>query len=364
MQGTSVREHLHAVLMAGGSGTRFWPASRAARPKQLIRLSGMRTLIQETYDRIRPLVDPERILVVTGKFHAKAVGQQLPELPRENLLIEPVGRNTAACAGFAALTVVERDPEALVALFPSDHVIKRAKDWADLVHQGARLAAAHDAVVTFGLEPTRPETGFGYIRVGDALDDQSAPTARRVAEFVEKPNLEKAIGFLASRQYLWNSGVFVASARKLLALIREHAPAVATGLDRIAGALPAKRARLVDRVYPEIPSVSLDGGVMEKAGNLLVIPAQVGWSDVGSWSALHEVLPADERGNVTLGSAIAVDSSGCVLYSAGATIAALGLRDLIVVQTPDAILVCPKDRAQEVRQIVDRLRSEKKDNLL
>lgn len=349
--------------MAGGSGTRFWPASRSARPKQLIRLSGPRSLIQDTYDRIAPLVPPERILVVTGKFHAKAVGQQLPELPKQNILVEPVGRNTAACAGLAALTIVERDPDALMALFPSDHVIKRAQDWRALVSAGARLATDHDAVVTFGLEPNRPETGFGYIRVGELLGDPGAPTARRVDAFVEKPVLERAIEFLASGQYLWNSGVFVAGARKLLALIRAHAPEVAAGLERIAGASKA-RDRVIKATYPSIPSVSLDGGVMEKAGGLIVLPAQVGWSDVGSWSALHEVLPADDRGNVTLGQAVAIDSSGCVLYSSGATITALGVNDLVVVQTPDAILVCPKDRAQEVRTIVDRLRAEKKDSLL
>lgn len=351
---------LYAVLMAGGSGTRFWPASRAARPKQLIRLSGPRSLIQDTYDRIAPLVSPERILVVTGKFHARAVAQQLPELPKGNILVEPVGRNTAACAGLAALTVAERDPDALLALFPSDHVIQRAQDWRALVAAGAALAIEQDAVVTFGLEPNRPETGFGYIRVGEPLGNGPA---RRVAEFVEKPVLERAIEFLNSKQYLWNSGVFVAGARKLLGLIREHAPEVSASLDRIANAKKA-RDRVIKVVYPTIPSVSLDGGVMEKAGGLIVLPAQVGWSDVGSWSALHEVLPADDRGNVTLGQALAIDSSGCVLYSSGATITALGVKDLVVVQTPDAVLVCPKERAQEVRTIVDRLRAEKKDSLL
>lgn len=350
--------------MAGGSGTRFWPASRAALPKQLIRLSGERTLLQDTFDRIRPAVPAERVLVVTGKAHARQVARQLPELSRENILVEPVGRNTAACAGLAAIAVAERDPAGRMALFPADHVIAPAARWRELVLAGDRLAALEDAVVTFGLTPTRPETGFGYIRVGDPLHVPGVPEAYRVAAFVEKPVLAKALEFVECRRYLWNSGVFVIGARRLLQLFDEHAPQVGSGLRRILEAGPRRRKRVLAEVYEALPAVSLDGGVMEKATGLVVLPARVGWSDVGSWSALHEVLPADDRGNVTLGDTVAVDSSGCVLYSSGATIAALGVKDLVVVQTPDAILVCPKDRAQEVRKIVDLLRQSRRDNLL
>lgn len=355
---------LYAVLMAGGSGTRFWPASRASRPKQLIRLSGPRTLIQQTYDRVQPLVGPERTLVVTGRAHARAVGQQLPDLPRRNVLVEPCGRNTAACAALAAGEVLARDPDGVIVLFPADHVIIDTDRWQRLVRAGWQLASERNAVVTFGLEPNRPETGFGYIKLGKDLSEAPVFGLHEVDEFVEKPVLERAKAFVASGQYLWNSGVFVLRAKRLLDLICEHVPQVGAAVGRLVKTGARGRAKLIADLYPALPAVSLDGGVMEKASGLVVLRASVGWSDVGSWSALNEVLPADERGNVMLGPALALDSSNCVLYSSGATIAALGVSDLVVVQTPDAILVCPKSRAQEVRDVVERLKQAKKDDLL
>lgn len=356
---------LYAVLMAGGSGTRFWPASRAARPKQLIAIKGARTLIQSALDRVAPLVPPERVLVVTARAHARAVARQLPEVPARNLLVEPIGRNTAPCAGLATVEALARDPDALLALFPADHVIADTATWRRLLASAWRLVSERDTVVTFGLPAAKPETGFGYIRAGAPVANPHAPQLREVAGFVEKPDLTTASAYVRSGEWLWNSGVFVLRARRLRALIDEHAPDIGAGLARVEAARGAAgRKRAVRDVYPDLPALSLEGAVMERAAGMVMIPAQVGWSDVGSWSALDEVLPVDDAGNVARGPVVALDASGCVLYSSGALIAALGVRDLIVVQTPDAVLVCPKDRAQDVRQVVERLRAAKKDELL
>jgi mannose-1-phosphate guanylyltransferase len=363
--GRAPERPLFAILMAGGSGTRFWPASRAARPKQLVAVSGERTLLQSALDRVRPLVPPERVLVVTAKAHARAVARQLPEIPKKNLLVEPVGRNTAACAGLATCEALARDPNALLALFPADHVIADTPEWRRLLVSAARVVSERDTVVTFGLPANRPETGFGYIRAGAPVAERLAPGMREVAGFVEKPDLETARRFVSSGEWLWNSGVFVVRARRLRELIDEHQPKIGAGLARIERATgAAARRRALAEVYPELPAVSLDGGVMERVPGMVLMPARVGWSDVGSWSALDEVLPVDAAGNVARGPVLALDASGCVLYSSGALIAALGVKDLIVVQTEDAVLVCPKDRAQDVRQVVDRLKQMKKERLL
>ncbi|MBI4859340.1 MAG: mannose-1-phosphate guanylyltransferase [Candidatus Riflebacteria bacterium] len=355
---------LYAVLMAGGSGTRFWPASRERTPKQLIKLSGQRSLIQETFDRVRPLADPEHILVVTSRAHATAVARHLPELPRDNLLIEPVGRNTAACAGLAAPTIHARHPKAAIALFPADHKIVDWAGWQTLIEGAWRLIASTDAVITFGLTPTRPETGYGYIRVGAPIDHSALPGLCAADAFVEKPDLERARQFLESGRHLWNSGVFVLRVRTLMVLISEHLPELSAGLHKIAWASPGpSRQRVMRRVYPGLPSVSIDKGIMEKAA-LLVAPANVGWSDVGSWSALGDVLSPDEQGNVVVGPAMCVNSAGCIVYSSGPLVTMLEVSDLIVVQTSDAILVCPKSRAQDVRLVVDQLRAQGKTRLL
>jgi len=352
---------LYVCLMAGGSGTRFWPASRSHCPKQLLRLVGEGTLIQETHRRLHSLTEPSRTLVVTARSQVRAVAQQLPELPNENLLSEPIGRNTAACAGLAATFVAGRDPDAVLALFPADHVIRDADRWRALVEQSARLVAESDRVVTFGLTPTRPETGFGYIRLGEPITFEGMDGLHEVDAFVEKPDLDRATEFVRTGRYLWNGGVFIAKARRFLGLIREHLPDLAEGLSRIGKAKDSRQFRtLVNKVYPTLPSVSLDQGVMEKTRGLIVVRADVGWSDVGSWAALSDVVRADERGNVALGPSLSIDSENCVTYSSGSLIATLGVQDLVVVQTKDAILVCPRNRTQEVRQIVDRLRLEGK----
>jgi mannose-1-phosphate guanylyltransferase len=365
-----VPRSLYAVLMAGGSGTRFWPASRVRRPKQLLRLAGEQTLIQDTLARIRPLVGVERVVVVTARAQARAVARQLAGLPAKNLLVEPCPRNTAACAGLAAMEVVARDPDAVLALFPADHVIAAAASWRRLVAGAARVVAATGSVVTFGIEPSRPETGFGYIRTAGAASaavpaGPGAPAARPVEAFVEKPDLDRAREFVRSGRYLWNSGVFVAGARHLLDLIGRFVPEIGEGIAHLARLRGARGyATALARTFRAFPSVSLDASVMEKASGLLVMPARVGWSDVGSWSALDEVLPADRAGNVALGPSLCLDSQRCVVYSSGALVAALGVADLVVVQTPDAVLVCPKERAQDVRRVVERLRGRSRDDLL
>jgi mannose-1-phosphate guanylyltransferase len=348
--------HLWPVIMAGGSGTRFWPASRARWPKQLLALSGERTLLQETRARVAPLAPPERTLVVTHADHAKAVRSQLPELPRGNVLPEAVARNTAACAALAAYTVAEQDPDGLLLLLPSDHEMQDPESWRGIILKGAADAQALDTVLTLGLVPTRPEIGYGYIKTGPLVKNARTPGLRKVAEFVEKPVLERAKRFVASGRYLWNSGVFLVRAGHLVELVREHLTDLARGLEGVFAKRASRRAAELARVYPTLPAVSLDVGIMEKATGLIVAPANVGWSDVGSWSALHEVLPEDAARNIGVGEALHVDSSGCVTYSTDGLIATVGVQDLVIVKTADAVLVCPKDRAQDVRKIVEELK--------
>lgn len=377
---------LFAVLMAGGSGIRFWPVSRAKRPKQLVHLTGERTLIQQTYDRIVGLTGPGRVLVVTGRDHAREVRIQLSDLEARNVLVEPLGRNTAPCAALAALAAWVRNPKAIVALFPADHVVKDEPHWRTLVVRAAQAVRAHpDRIITFGLKPTRLETGFGYIETGDPVGEAILPGGMTVRRFVEKPDVATVAAFLEGGRHLWNGGVFVVGARHLLDCVAHHLPLLWAGLmnmllgspepvadpghvtptqmNTLSNAL-SRPASLRADDYARLPSISLDHGIMEKESSLWVLPADVGWSDVGSWSALDEVLVGDSGGNVTVGSATMVDSHNCVAYGDGARVVLLGVRDLIVVQTRDAVLVCPRGRAQDVRRVVQRLQEDGLDDLL
>lgn len=351
---------LHAVIMAGGSGTRFWPLSRRARPKQLLDLVGGASLIRQTVDRIRPLVPAERIVVVTGSEHAEALHAEVPEVPRANLLIEPVGRGTAAAIGLAAVVLRARDPEAILAVLPSDHFIRHPERFRAIVEAAAEASGAGDYLLTLGMKPTRPETGYGYIRVGERLRTAKDWPVHRVDRFIEKPERVRAEAYVADGRYLWNGGMFVWRADAILDAIRLHLGDVFEGIAEIglglgAGNLDAALAR----VYARLPNVSIDTGVLEKAGNVLVVPAEVGWHDVGSWNALDELLPRREGGNVGVGEHVAIDTRGCVVVSPGKLVATVGVEDLVIVETDDALLVCRKEQAQDVRRVIEALEKRK-----
>ena len=352
---------LHAVIMAGGSGTRFWPASRASRPKQLLPLGGdTRSLLAATVGRLSPLVPPQNILVVTAAALAEATRRELPQLPPENVLAEPAPRNTAPCIGWATRTILARsgvkggDPDAIVAVLPSDHHVADEAGFRATVERAADAARLRP-IATIGIKPTRPDTGFGYIEVGEKL--ARAKDAYDVIRFVEKPDLARALQFVESGRFWWNGGTFFFRAMNMDAAIKKHMPELAAGLDVID-----KDANAVTEIFPKLPSISIDYGVIEKvaleAGSLAVVPGDFGWSDVGSWESAWELANKDQNGNALPQGGVAIDSRGNLARStSGKLVALVGVHDLVVVETADAILVMPRNRAQDVRAVVDALKS-------
>ncbi|MCC7386761.1 MAG: mannose-1-phosphate guanylyltransferase [Deltaproteobacteria bacterium] len=348
----------HVVIMAGGSGTRFWPKSRAAHPKQFLKLGGPVSLLRQTAERVLPLVGWERLVVVTAAVHAEHAARDLPELPARNLLIEPVGRNTAPCIGWATRTILARDPTARLAVLPADHFIADAAGFR--AHLEAALGAARDRIVLLGLVPTRPETGYGYIQRGADARSEGEWRFHEVARFVEKPDRATAERYLLSGDFLWNSGMFVFPAAVMDTAIRALLPDLARGLDRLEQAPPA-----LGEIYPTLPAISIDYGVMEKAEGVLVLPSRFPWSDVGSWDAVHEIEAKDADDNVLRGDALALGVKRSLIEAAaGRLVAAIDVEDLIIVDTPDALLVAPRGRSQEVKRAVDALAKRGRKDLL
>ena len=347
---------MFAVIMAGGKGARFWPRSREKMPKHLLDILGERTIIRETVDRIRPLVPPERILIVTGRSHAAELIRRLPEIPAENILIEPVGRNTAPCVGLAALHIQKRVPDAVMMVLPSDHRIGDENAFRGVLAAACREASGGDVLVTIGIRPTGPETGYGYIEQGDPLPNCGDAGTCGVRSIREKPPLEQARAFLRRGCFLWNSGMFVWKASTILESIRRFLPELHAGLTRIREALGTEREEeIVGEVYSAQKAVSIDYGLMEKAQNVLVVPGDFGWSDLGSWDALWDVSEKDENGNALRGSLIGIDARDSLVHSPEKLVALVGVRDLIVVETDDALLICHRGRSQDVRKVVEIL---------
>ncbi len=360
---------IYPVIMAGGSGTRFWPLSRKNRPKQFLALAGEAPLLAATVSRLPPLARIDRTYVVCGPAHAAAVRRIVPRLPRENLLVEPCARNTAPCVGLAALHVMRRDPKGVVAMLPADHHIARPDAFRDALAAAGELAA-QGSIATIGIRPTRPETGYGYLKVGVriATPGRTKGTfpASKVERFVEKPDVVTASRYLAEGGYLWNSGIFVFRADVILDEIRRAMPVLGDLLARIDGALgTAGYARTLKRLFPKSPSISIDYGVMEKSARIAVVPADFGWSDVGSFAALPEVRHPDSNGNVVDGEAMVIDGkNSVVLARKDRPVAVIGLDDVIVVDAGDAVLVCRRDKAQDVRKAVEELKRRGREELL
>jgi mannose-1-phosphate guanylyltransferase len=352
---------VYAVIMAGGAGTRFWPASRSLRPKQLLPLAGAanETLLGATVRRLKPLVTEDRVIIVTGEHLAEATARAVPGVRSERILREPAPRNTAPCIAWANATVARIDPDAVVMVLPSDHFIGDERSFQSVLAD-AVASAERGRVTTIGIVPTRPETGYGYIEVGDALEG----AARSVKRFVEKPDRARAQSFLAAgpERYLWNAGMFFFRVRDMATLLERHLPTVAAGVARMGDDSAAVR-----EIFPTLESISIDHGVMEKAEGLAVVPGDFGWNDVGSWQSSWELAARDPNGNALGPNDVAVDSSGNLAVSLGATkktIALVGVNDLVVVETDDAVLVIPRERAQDVRLVVDALKRQGKTSLL
>jgi mannose-1-phosphate guanylyltransferase len=355
----------YAVIMAGGQGTRFWPRSRRQRPKQLLNIIGEHTMIEQTVARISPLFPPERIVVVAGEAYRDLLLAALPQLPVENFLWEPIGRNTAACIAWAALWLRQRAPEAIMAVLPADHVIRDEAEFRQVLVTAAAVAQSSNRLVTVGIQPTHPETGYGYIRVGQERQHVEGREVFRVERFVEKPSREKAEQFLAEQRYLWNSGMFIWRVETILQEVGRHLPRLATDLATIGDAMSgAAQAALIAEVYPRLESISIDVGVMERAREVWVVPGRFGWSDVGSWRALSELLPADAQGNVVIGTHRGLETSGCLIYSPNKLVATIGLAEVVVIETDDVLLICPKARDQDVRRLVELLEREGHEEVL
>lgn len=342
-----------AIIMAGGSGKRFWPQSRRDRPKQLLPLGdGNEPLLAATARRIEELIPPDRVYVVTNERLSDAIQEMLPDVPAENILAEPVGRNTAPCVAWAAAHVRRLQPEGVIAVLPADHHVRDEPGYVQAVSRALDAAATGD-MVTIGIQPTRPETGYGYIEVGEPI----AEGVHRARRFVEKPNRQRAEQFLASGNFLWNSGMFFFRADVILDAVHTHLPGLGEVVEEFDRAAQAgEEARLVKERYAELPAVSIDHGVMEKAERVTVVPASFGWSDLGSWTTAWELTDRDGQDNALPAQAVAVDSSGCYVRAPkGKLVALVGVEDLVVVDTEDALLIVPRDRAQDVRAIVDEL---------
>ena len=357
------RFRLSPVVLAGGSGTRFWPLSRKRHPKQLLPLAGKQPLLLETVTRLRGLATPRDTLIVCGALHERAIRKLMPGVPRQNLLVEPVARNTAAAIGWAALRLLHADPNATLAVLPSDHHIADVPSFRALLRDAAAVAQ-DGTLVTLGITPTGPHTGFGYLRMGPVLAGQPGG-ARRVAAFVEKPSLETAHAYLAAGDYLWNAGIFVFRADAVLGEIRRQLPELAVALAGIEAAIGTRReAAAVARWFPRAPSISIDYGIMENAEKVAVLPAAFGWSDLGSFDALPEVRRPDAHGNVLEGEVVAIDCADCVVLGRDRPLAVVGLRHMVVVDSGDALLVVPRSRVQEVRAVVAELERRRRTDVL
>jgi len=321
-------------------------------------------MLQEAYRRIAPLVPDDKIFAVTNEAYADVVRQQIPEVPATNIIGEPEGHGTAPCIGLSALYLRRLDPEAVMAVLTADHYIEKAHELRRALEAAAQVAE-EGHLVTLGIQPDRPATGYGYIRRGEKLAEVSGLEVYQVEKFTEKPDLATAQAFLESGRYYWNSGMFIWKVSTILREFEKHMPQLHAQLMEIDAALGTAEERAVlERVWSEVENETIDYGIMERAEDVAVIPVDIGWSDVGSWATLLELLPADEEGNVVIGQHVGLDTRGCLIHSSRRLVTTIGLEDMIVVDTEDALLVCPKERAQEVKKLVDMLREMGKEKYL
>ncbi len=355
---------MFAVIPAGGSGTRLWPASRSARPKFLLPFPGPRSMLQSTVDRLEGMVDPSDTFILTGQQHAVSVGRQLPDVPEDNIVVEPEARGSGPAIGFGAMLIAMRDPEAIMGSFAADHFIADADTFRRAVTAAADVAT-RGYLVTIGIQPSRPETGYGYIRLGDTIDNHNGLRSFVVEEFKEKPDLETATAYVESGRYLWNASIFVWRAKALIESMRELIPDVFEILKEIADAWDTERRdRVMQERWPALRDVTIDHGIMEHARNVAVVPADCGWTDLGDWNSLGEVLAEQDQDNLAIRAEhIAEDTRSTLVFGNNRFVATLGVENLVIVDTDDVILVCDRSRAQDVRRIVQRLQRDGRDGL-
>jgi mannose-1-phosphate guanylyltransferase len=349
--------NIYAVIMAGGVGSRFWPRSKKKTPKQLLKIFGENTMIQDTVNRLKGIIQPENIYIITNKLQMSGVLTQLPELPVQNVIEEPFGRNTAACIGLASILIRKKDPDAVTLVLPADHIIEGEKEFHNTLLSAAKFADESEAIVTIGIPPTRPETGYGYIQIDEnAVSD----SVYKVLTFAEKPNYQTAVRFVDSGDFFWNSGMFIQKIEVILGEMKEFMPDLHEGLMTISEAIGQDDYQdALINVYGRLKKISIDYGIMEHSQKVYLIKGNFDWSDVGSWEAVYELSTKDENGNSKVGNVYLDTAVDSYVYSPNRLTALIGVDNLIVINDEDALLICRRDKAQDVKKVVDHLQINK-----
>jgi len=355
---------MYAVIMAGGSGKRFWPRSRMKKPKQMLDIVSDDSMLKVTFDRLKFVTDPDKIYVISGPSLEKSILEELKELPKENMIVEPSGKNTAPCIGLTAAIIKAKDQDAVIGVFPADHLITDKKQFKDDVDAGVNFAKENDVLITFGIQPIRPATGYGYIQY-DNRKSYANDRIYKVKTFAEKPNIQTSKRFLESGDFLWNSGMFIWKASSILHAVKLYLPELHESLEEIIKSIGTSEYESTLKIqWATIHKNSVDYGIMEKAKNVYVIKADFDWSDIGSWDALYELKEKDEHENVISGNVISTGTNGCYIYSDGNLISTIGVKDLIIVQSKNAILIVHRSESEKVKEIVNRLEYEKAEKFL
>ena len=356
---------VYTVIMAGGRGTRFWPRSRTRRPKQLLDIIGPKTILEQTIDRVLPLTDWDHILVVTEISQAEAIRKLLPDLRDRHLLVEPLGKNTAPCIGLAAMILSKWEPQASMAVLPADHYISRPEEFLKTLTAALQVSREGDYLITLGIKPTAPETGYGYLEQGEKIRELQGREVRQVKAFHEKPNREKALAMLKAGTFFWNSGMFIWSVASVLKKMAQFTPDLYRELADLEKAFNRPVwDRALRAAYERMENISIDYALMERADNVVMLEGDFGWNDVGSWEAVYQLEEKDAQENYFKGKVYTIDSRGCLVHSPDKIVALVGVQDLVVVHTADAILICPRERSQEVKKIVELLEKEGREDLL
>ncbi|MBI2472666.1 MAG: mannose-1-phosphate guanylyltransferase [Planctomycetes bacterium] len=356
----------YAVIMAGGSGTRFWPWSREDTPKQLLKIVGQKSMLQHTIDRITPLFKPENILIITNISHKEKIQQQLPQIPPENIVAEPVGKDTAPCIGLAATIIHKKAPDSVMIVMTADHVIEPASRFVKMAETAMNIAGENNSLLTMGIKPTEPSVSYGYIHRGKHLLEENGFSVYEVASFKEKPDKATAQRFINTGEYYWNGGVFVWQTAKILEYLAKYTPKLASGLQKIGAALGTESEwTTIEKEYQAFDKISIDYAVMEKATNVLVIEVDFTWDDVGSWSALERWNKKDPSGNTILGNHFGMDTDSCIIVNNEQhLIATIGVSDMVIVHTKDATLICSKQKAEQIKKLVEELKNGGKQEFL